>query len=262
MGLNWSSLTGSSPPVAKDAQPTEAPASLSKNQQKKLAKLKRYELGKPARKAKLQAKKLDNKRKRQAEIAEHVTNNLPVPVGKRHKAAKPPVDQVQSGVKVVIDLDFSELMIYKVYSLLLILTKEILSTCRQLMFCYSSNKVAPTRANLFFSSLSESISIPLAKVCPDYLNWNKDILTMTEDDYLSTAPRESIVYLTADSPNVLESFDPSMTYVIGGLVDKNRHKLLCFDKANAAGIKHAQLPISKYVDLASREVLTINQGKI
>jgi tRNA (guanine9-N1)-methyltransferase len=80
-------------------------------------------------------------------------------------------------------------------------------------------------------------------------------------DYLSpTTPLENIVYLTADSPNVLESFDSTKTYVIGGLVDRNRHKSLCFDKAEQAGIQHAQLPISKYVDLNSRNVLTINQG--
>ena len=44
-------------------------------------------------------------------------------------------------------------------------------------------------------------------------------------------PTESLVYLTADSPNVLESVDPKKVYIMGGIVDRNRLKGITFEKA-------------------------------
>jgi Trm5-related predicted tRNA methylase len=38
-------------------------------------------------------------------------------------------------------------------------------------------------------------------------------------------PQSSLVYLSPDSPNVLEQLDPTKVYVIGGLVDHNKLKV-------------------------------------
>ena len=42
------------------------------------------------------------------------------------------------------------------------------------------------------------------------------------------APRETIVYLTADSTEELEELKEDETYIIGGICDHNRYKVLTF----------------------------------
>lgn len=72
-------------------------------------------------------------------------------------------------------------------------------------------------------------------------------------------PKENLVYLTADSENLITELDPSKIYLIGGIVDHNRHKLLTFNKATEQGIAHARLPIRESgVQLTTSCVLTVN----
>jgi tRNA (guanine9-N1)-methyltransferase len=43
----------------------------------------------------------------------------------------------------------------------------------------------------------------------------------------SHAPKSSVVYLTADSPDELLELKEGETYIIGGICDKNRYKVSC-----------------------------------
>jgi tRNA (guanine9-N1)-methyltransferase len=73
------------------------------------------------------------------------------------------------------------------------------------------------------------------------------------------APQEGeVVYLTSDSPHTLDRLRPYSTYIIGGLVDKNRHKGICYKTACARGIKTAKLPIGEFMEMQSRFVLATN----
>lgn len=69
---------------------------------------------------------------------------------------------------------------------------------------------------------------------------------------------DSVVYLSADSPNTLDKLEPNTSYVIGGLVDRNREKRLCQQRAEDKGIRTAKLPIGEYLQMASRQVLATN----
>lgn len=74
-------------------------------------------------------------------------------------------------------------------------------------------------------------------------------------------PREehrNIVYLTADSPHTLSRLEAGATYIIGGLVDKNRMKGLCYKLARERGIRTARLPIGRFLAMQSRQVLATN----
>jgi tRNA (guanine9-N1)-methyltransferase len=56
----------------------------------------------------------------------------------------------------------------------------------------------------------------------------------------------------------LTELKPYSTYIIGALVDKNRHKAVCYKQAVAKGIKTAKLPIGEYIEMSHRSVLATN----
>lgn len=63
----------------------------------------------------------------------------------------------------------------------------------------------------------------------DYLKWDIEAF---EQGMLQIWPAEKIVYLSGDAEETLESVEDDKVYVIGGLVDRNRHKVkhtaLCY----------------------------------
>ena len=66
--------------------------------------------------------------------------------------------------------------------------------------------------------------------------------------------RESLVYLTADAEEEIETLDPKCFYIIGGLVDRNKLKRICFNRAEEHGIRTARLPIASCLQLAGSKV--------
>ncbi|KAI0102550.1 tRNA-methyltransferase-domain-containing protein [Nemania sp. FL0031] len=89
----------------------------------------------------------------------------------------------------------------------------------------------------------------------------------TNSKYAKSAPTpepeaedvdKSIVYLTADSPYTLDRLEPNTSYVIGGIIDKNREKGLCYRIARGKKVRTAKLPIGEYMVLQHRHVLATN----
>ncbi|KAI1456317.1 hypothetical protein F4805DRAFT_468208 [Annulohypoxylon moriforme] len=69
---------------------------------------------------------------------------------------------------------------------------------------------------------------------------------------------KSIVYLTADSPYTIDRLEPGTSYVIGGIIDKNREKGLCYKIAREKNVRTAKLPIGQFMVMQSRHVLATN----
>lgn len=67
-----------------------------------------------------------------------------------------------------------------------------------------------------------------------------------------------VVYLTSESPYTLQRLEAHTSYVIGGLVDKNREKGMCYRRARQRGIRTARLPIGQFMVMQSRQVLATN----
>ncbi|KAK8163138.1 guanine-N(1)--methyltransferase [Phyllosticta citrichinensis] len=72
------------------------------------------------------------------------------------------------------------------------------------------------------------------------------------------ASQGETIYLSSEGTETLHTLKPHHTYIIGGLVDKNRYKGLCHKRATERGIKTAKLPIGEFLQMNSRAVLATN----
>ena len=127
----------------------------------------------------------------------------------------------------------------------------------QFAHCYSANSKATCSARLCFTDLRGDLADAYDKY-PGTASW--PVLRSAEGlsgSFSSEAAR--LVFLTADSPNELQELSPGDIYVIGGMVDRNRHKGITLRKAEGEGIRHARLPLQQHCKLAGSAVLTVNQ---
>jgi len=174
------------------------------------------------------------------------------------------------GGKVVLDMGFDKLMS----------EKEINSLCSQLAYTYSANRNAAYPFSLLYTSVDGKTRDRLEAINNgaykrwSHTEWWQDSYERlwcspgasssqsveTEQPEAGTTTKQNIVYLTADSGEELEELKPDETYIIGAIVDRKRYKNLTLDKANNQSIRHARLPIGKYISsLPTRKVLTVNQ---
>lgn len=87
---------------------------------------------------------------------------------------------------------------------------------------------------------------------------NQNANSATTTDHSSITATKQLVYLTSDATETLETLDPNCAYIIGGIVDRNSHKGITYEKAMTQGIRCAKLPIKEHVRMAATHVLTIN----
>jgi len=264
---------------AEGAEEVEGAPVLSKNQQKKLKRKAEWEAGREDRKVKRreQAKARKERKRDEARALadERRQNGIPLPPKPVYQ--KP----VQLPITFLVDCSFDELMN----------EKEMISLGSQLTRCYADNGRSKYRAHLtisgFSGRLKERFNGILAK---HYQNWkgvrffDEDInevaekakewmkgenggkaagplaehVRREETKSSNEAEEGEIIYLSSDSDVTLTHLKPYSTYIIGGLVDRNRHKGICHRKALDKGVKTARLPIGQYLEMQSRSVLATN----
>jgi len=131
--------------------------------------------------------------------------------------------------------------------------REIKSLVQQLGYVYSTNKKSEQPANLCITGIGPRTEQQLKK-----LNYDKWRVPFKKEDYINLYPKEEFVYLTADATDVMTSVESKYVYIIGGIVDRNRYKMITYDKAKQQGIKTAKLPLDQYIDTKATKVLTVN----
>ena len=264
-------------------------SALSKTQLKKLKRDQEWEANRAKRKAKRKEKLQEKKQRRRA-----ARDGL-VPASSIPANPSPATDHgrqisndsklrprrfVQFPITLVLDCGFDDMMN----------DKERKSLGSQITRCYSDNHKAPLQAHLVVSSFGGPLKerfdgllegqyhswkgvrfleegfVQAAEQAKEWMRGDlkEPLAEGFEDGDVSGQPLEistqtgEVVYLTSDSPNTLTQLRPYSTYIIGGLVDRNRHKGVCYKRAMDRGMKTAKLPIGDYMQMSSRFILATN----
>ncbi|XP_061438867.1 tRNA methyltransferase 10 homolog A isoform X3 [Rhineura floridana] len=230
-----------------DQLETEEPAlekmenieAMSKRQRKKLVKQKQWEEQRNLRKQKRKEKRLKRKLVRQSQLESSNEGSFRK---RMHKDVAP------STLRLIIDCSFDNLMELK----------DVKKLHKQIQRCYAENRKALHPVQFYLTSHGGQLKDNMNETDKGWVNW-KDIHIKSEH-YSELMKKEDLVYLTSDSPDVLNELDESKAYVIGGLVDHNHHKGITYKRAQEQGISHAQLPLGIFVKMNSRKVLAVNHG--
>lgn len=126
--------------------------------------------------------------------------------------------------------------------------KEKKSTSIQINQCINELKNSQKSVNLILSNY---------KSLSDYFSKGFDNWPVTFQDESIFSNQNKLIILSADADEELTELDLNYTYVIGGLVDKNRYKNLLKNKGS--DYKTQKFCISKYLKLTTN-VLSINQS--
>lgn len=150
--------------------------------------------------------------------------------------------------EILIDCDFHEIMT----------PTEQASIAVQLAHSYSVVRKMQNRPmRLALCGVSEDLLNRLQKNS-GFAQWNWTIYTNKIEQ--ETRPKDNFIYLTPDAEVELDLtlMNKDHVLVIGGFVDRNRHKGLTFKKAKELGVKTAKLPLKNFLHLIASQVLTVN----
>ena len=135
------------------------------------------------------------------------------------------------------------------------------SLMKQLRVAYERNCKTEAPFKMHFTRMSEEFEREMGRMNAGWENWHvvRSGKTLRETAAEDEATAKSLVYLTADSERELREIEDGKTYVIGGFIDRNRHKGLTLRKARELGVEHARLPIGEFLETRGAPVLTVNQ---
>ncbi|XP_077156913.1 tRNA methyltransferase 10 homolog A isoform X2 [Paroedura picta] len=184
---------------------TEGTDAMSKRQRKKLMKQKQWEEQRDLRKKKRKEKRLKRKLERQSQLESSNEGSIRK---RMHRNVVP------SNLRLIIDCGFDSLMELK----------DVKKLHKQIQRCYAENRKALHPVQFYLTSHGGQLKDNMDETDKGWVNW-KDIHIKSEH-YSELMKKEDLVYLTSDSPDILNELDETKAYVIGGLVDHNHHKIL------------------------------------
>ena len=203
---------------------------LSKTAQKKLVKIR---MKKEAQKIKKQTTKQKSQREQHQDNDGERLSKKVIKTQRRERVR----EALSTGLKVAIDCSMEDAMS----------PKEICKLCRQIQAAYGSNSRSDNPFHLYLTGLKKDSKtyVECQRQCPGFENYLIDVNELMHHQLFKS---DIIVYLTPDSPNLLQTLDPNKVYIIGGLVDENLDTGLTYKSAQELHIETARLPVDLYMN--------------
>ncbi|DBA02934.1 TPA: hypothetical protein N0F65_005961 [Lagenidium giganteum] len=244
--MTMTTPTNGDVPTAPKGEATAATNGMSKREVRR-GKRQAMWLAKKENKKRERKEQQEEKRKHQQPVEldmseEAVTKRKEKQIAKRESLMM----AAQEGINVVIDCGFENDMT----------SREKKSLSQQIMFCYGVNRRCAAPASTWVTGLTGETRANLEKI-GGFESWLA--FHPSTQCYSELFKKESLVYLTADSPNTITELSRDKVYIIGGIVDRNRLKGATFNKAESQEIATAKLPLDAFLVMgASTRVLTVN----
>nr|XP_010964679.1 PREDICTED: mitochondrial ribonuclease P protein 1 [Camelus bactrianus] len=144
---------------------------------------------------------------------------------------------MQFGQPLVFDMAYDDCM----------KPKELQNAVSQLLESEGWNRRNVDPFHIYFCNLKTGGAYHRELVKRYGEKWNKLLLTATEMSHVDLFPKDNMIYLTADSPNVMTTFKHDKIYIVGSLVDKNMQPGISLAKAKRLKLATECLPLDKYL---------------
>ncbi|XP_029876958.1 tRNA methyltransferase 10 homolog C [Aquila chrysaetos chrysaetos] len=125
--------------------------------------------------------------------------------------------------------------------------REVANTVRQIVLSEGCNRRSVDPFHIHFCNFKDD-SLYHKEFVKQYREaWGKLLITATDQCYTEVFPKDKLIYLTADSPKVMKTFDHDKIYIIGSMVDKSIKTGVSLARAKRLGLETAALPLEKYL---------------
>lgn len=125
--------------------------------------------------------------------------------------------------------------------------REVANTVRQIVLSESCNRRSVDPFHVHFCNFKDD-SLYHKEFIKHYREaWGKLLITVTDQCYTDVFPKDKLIYLTADSPKVMKTFDHDKIYIVGSMVDRSIKTGVSLARAKRLGLETAALPLEKYL---------------
>lgn len=162
----------------------------------------------------------------------------------KQRKAENAINALHSDIHVCIDLSFND-----VNSL-----REQRSLVKQCTLSYAAIRNSAHGVALHISSLRGEICSALGE--QGAFRWH---IHRHETSAFDVFDRGNIVMLSPDADEVLQDFDPSKVYIVGGIIDRTVRSNLTLDMACEEGVSSMRLPVKEFFPQAQSHVINIDQ---